>query len=196
MKTSKYFVSMVTGYILTVTAGCGTEQINRETNSQHEGAPYEQPGLPDGAVIAVPLDKNGQELTHESDLRLLPSSQKSLTGEAIRQAFESGRRPDKVLDEMDMTSSTESFQGWGNYRHVGRPGYSPGFNRFQPIYYHGGHPYAWRYSQQYRCRNVNYYYYHRQPRPWAHPSWTPQRPTHFPQRRTGQFGQVQPIGYY
>jgi hypothetical protein len=111
---------------------------------------------------------------------------------------------------MDMDTSTESFQGWRNYRHVGQPGYGYGYNQFQPIYYHGGHPFLWRFMNQHRCGNMNYYYYHRRPQPWSN-TWNQPRPGYASYDNYGsyggygsygnygsygQYGQIQPIGYH
>ena len=200
MKTLKSRALVNALVMISLTTGCGKGSDHSTEPAAHQGYPVES-GLPEAAVIAVPLDENGQELAQEADLRLIPKSRENLAGEAIQSAYVNGKRPDRILDEMDMTTSTESFQGWSNYRFTGQRGIGFGYNQYQPIYFHGGNPYSWRFLNQHRCRSVNYYYYHRRPQHWATP-WNQPRPLGYEYGRHGQYGQygrhgqIQPIGYY
>jgi hypothetical protein len=208
MKTSKSFALITSIVMISLSTACGTKSDESKDTAANQNTPAEL-GLPEAAVIAVPVDRNGQELPGQADLRILPNGQESLAGQAIQAAYETGRQPDYVMDEMDDTTSTESFQGWGNYRRIGQPGYGYGYNQYQPIYYHGGNPYQWRFLNQHRCRNVNYYYYHRRPQPWGNP-WNQPTPVGYGHGNYGNYGnygsygnygnyghygQIQPIGY-
>lgn len=202
MKTLKSFALVTSIVMISFSTACGNKSDEGKDHVSNQNLPADI-GLPEAAVIAVPLDQNGQEQADQADLRLMPTSQEDLAGEAIQSAYLEGRQPDSVLDEMDAGTSTESFQGWGNYRHVGQPGYGYGYNQFQPIYYHGGRPFLWRFINQHRCGNMNYYYYHRRPQPWANP-WNQPRPgygyydnygSYENYGSYGQYGQIQPIGY-
>lgn len=194
MKRSMKTMSMLPVLALCFFSACGQQHAEVE-DGQTSQTSIAESGLPDGAVIAVPLDANGQELPEQADLRIVPTAQEQLQGQAISSAYEAGRRPSRVLDEMDQTSSTESFNGWGNYRRIGQPGFGYGYNQFQPTYYHGGNPFFWRFFNQHRCGNMNYYYYRRwNQQPWISP-WNNGFQNQFG-GGAGQFGHIQPIGYY
>ena len=196
MKRSMKITFMLPVLALSVFSGCGLKQAEAD-NDRPEKNNVTAAGLPDGAIIAVPVDASGQEIADQADLRIIPSADDQLQGQAISEAYEAGRRPNRVLDEIDETSSTESFNGWGNYRRIGQPGYGYGYgyNQFQPIYYHGGNPFFWRFFNQHRCGNMNYYYYRRwNQQPWISP-WNNGFQNQFG-AGGGQFGHMQPIGYY
>lgn len=200
MKTSLMVTMFASVIAASLLAGCGNKSEDSNEVSKNESRSAVA-GLPEGAVIAVPVDTTGQELNNQADLRLIPTSPNELQGEAISNAFNNGRRPDRVLDEMDSLSSTESFQGWGNYRQIGQPGLGYGFNQYQPVYYHGGNPFFWRFFNMHRCGNMNYYYYRRsqQPQPWGsnwNTNWNTNVPGQYGPGIGGYYGNVQPIGYY
>lgn len=202
MKKLPSRILMTALVVTSLSTGCGRTSDNSNEQTKVDPIPAYL-GLPDAAVIAVPVDQSGHELTQQADLRLIPQSPENLTGEAIQTAYRRGHHPDVVLDELDTARSTESFQGWGPYRRIGQPGYGFGYNDYQPIYYHGGNPYRWRFLNQHRCGNMNYYYYHRRPQTWGTP-WNQPRPIGYDyghygsyqhDGNYGQFGQIQPIGY-
>lgn len=196
MKVVRFIPALASVLALLALPSCGNKT---DSDHQHErqetSLPFES-RLPDAAVIAVPVDQDNREMTDRAELRVIPNSPDSLSGEQIMTAYENGRRPDHVIDEMDVTSSSESFQGWGNYRHIGQPGFGyGGFNQYQPIYYHGGNPFFWRFLNQHRCGNTNYYYYHRRPQPWQN-QWNRPTPRPFNPGVPNPYGPIQPIGYY
>jgi hypothetical protein len=196
MKVTRFIPAIASALALVALPSCGNKTDSDYHHERPETKAPVESGLPDAAVIAVPLDQNNQEMTNRAELRVIPNSPESLSGEQIMTAYENGRRPDRMIDEMDATSSSESFQGWGNYRHVGQPGFGyGGFNQYQPIYYHGGNPFSWRFFNQHRCGNTNYYYYHRRPQPWQN-QWNRPVPGPFNPGAPNPYGPIQPIGYY
>jgi hypothetical protein len=107
--------------------------------------------VPDAAVIAVPVGSNGQEMTAQADMRIIPHAQANVSGDAIAAAFNAGHKPDAIVDEMDATSSTESCRGWFNFRNFGQYGGWNGYRNYQPTYYYGGNPYSWQYQNSYQA---------------------------------------------
>ena len=196
MKVTRLIPAIATALVLIVLPSCGNKTESDHQNERQETKAPIESGLPDAAVIAVPVNQNNQEMADRAELRVIPSSAENLSGEQIMTAYETGHRPDRIIDEMDATSSSESFQGWGNYRHIGQPGFGyVGFNQYQPIYYRGGNPFFWRFSNQHRCGNTNYYYYHRRPQPWQN-QWNRPAPGPFHPGAPNPYGPIQPIGYY
>jgi hypothetical protein len=188
--------------LLALTA-CGT-QSEEKPQATTQDAPA---GLPQAAVIAVPVDASGKEDSSKAEMRLLPQSSADAAGQGIATAYEQGKQPDRVVSELDATSSTQSFRGWFGYQNYGQ-GYGYNFygqnfgcrsyQTFQPTYYYGGNPYSWQYQNNFQTTNMNYYYYNR-----------PQTFGQFPQQghfQNNQFGNgqysgnqfsspAQPIGY-
>lgn len=196
MKVTRLIKAIATALVLVALPSCGNKTDPDHHNDRHETKTNVDSGLPDAAVIAVPVDQNNQEIADRAELRVIPNSPENLSGEQIMTAYQNGRRPDRLIDEMDATSSSESFQGWGNYRHIGQPGFGHGsFNQYQPIYYQGGNPFFWRFFNQHRCGNTNYYYYHRRPQPWQN-QWNRPSPGPFNPGVPNPYGPVRPIGYY
>lgn len=180
----------ITGTVLL--ASCGTEQQKASPAPQEKTTqPTEQQslaGLPEGAIIAVPVDAQGQELTEQAQMRLLPESPGAVSGAGIATNYNLGKQPDHVSDELDQNSSTESYRGWHNYRHFNnyggrynRYGYGPrgqqyghcNYRAYQPTYYSSGVPYNWQYQQSYQTSSMNYYYYNRSQTQGQYPDSAP-----------------------
>jgi len=204
MKHSRSIVIVFTTSVLLGFTACGVPSDHGRDDSPSVTPASNR--LPDAAIIAVPLDSNGREIPAQANMRIIPQSTESLTGDAIASAYNVGRTPDNVLDEMDATSSTESCHGWGNYRMIGRPGlgYGYGYNQYQPTYYYGGQSFIWRYLNQFQYGNSNYYYYQRQQPQYGQPQYGQPQYGQSPWGGNGGYGsgmggyynQQQPIGYY
>jgi hypothetical protein len=206
-----HYVNMIMGAwgLTAVLSSCGQitkdEPGNQKHGTQKPVTTVVAPqGLPQGAVIAVPVNAQGEEQPDQAQLKLLPAASQDLSDAAIAGAFAQGHAPDQEVNELDQTTSTESFHGWGRYRSYGRHygynngyGYGP-FNRgchhyrfFQPIYYYAGTPYNWQYQSAYSGSGMNYYYYRQGP--WGQQSYN-QSTYQTSYGNTGGYP-VQPIGY-
>ncbi len=216
MKMRLFKSVLTTMSITSFLMSCGQIQ-NPSENTQKRSQRVETPssttasspqGLPQGAVIAVPVNANGEELSDQAQLKLLPIASQDLSDQAIVSSFNQGKSPDQDVNELDQTSSTESFHGWGRYRSYGRyynynNGYNNGFGYgrfnqgcnhyrfFQPTYYYAGTPYNWQYQSAYSGSGMNYYYYRQGP--WGQTAYG-QSAYNTTYGTTGGFP-VQPIGY-
>jgi hypothetical protein len=166
-------------------ASCGQlSQANQPVNKPVKSKATQLPpqGLPQGAIIAVPVNEQGEEQPDQAQMRILTSVSDStaLSDQAIAAAFSKGQSPDRELNELDQSTSSESYRGWTRYRSYGRyysnnngfgfnQRYRYGFHNrgcnnyrfFQPTYYYAGTPYAWQYQSSFADGGMNYYYYHR-----------------------------------
>jgi hypothetical protein len=198
MKSARIFT---VGAMLALTS-CGAMKEGSADSSQQTQQKATPTVMPDAAVIAVPVGSNGQEMTAQADMRIIPNAQANISGDAIAAAFNAGHKPDAVVDEMDATSSTESCRGWFNFRNFGQYGGWNGYRNYQPTYYYGGNPYSWQYQNSYQAGGTNYYYYYRQQQSYNQYGYNqnPYGQNPYGQNPYGQGnyygGQVQPIGYY
>lgn len=141
--------------VLSIATACS--QPSEDTAPQPTNAPLTQEeakatgaALPKMAIIKVPVGPDGKELNDQAEMRLVTSETK-LTQANIEGTFSSAEAPQTVLDELDQTSSTESFRGW--------LGCGPGFRRsvfgrhanwnwrfFRPTYLNTGFNYGYNFG--------------------------------------------------
>jgi hypothetical protein len=108
--------------------------------------------LPSMAIIKVPVDENGKEILDKAEMRLVANDQQ-LTQENISSAFEAAQVPQNVINELDQTSSTESFcgwMGWGlGFRGYYGGGYGWNWGFYRPTYLNYGYNYGYNYGGYY-----------------------------------------------
>ncbi len=175
MKKIILLANMATLGALISLSGCGKTSAP-EDNTRDNQASKIAATLPEGAMIAVPVGADGKELIGQAQMRLLPKAGQPIDADSMASAFSKGREPDRLADELDQSSSTESYRGWQNYRQVGyghgnaggqgygynRPNYGcQNYQSYQPTYYYGGSMFSWLFQNQYQTPNMNYYYYQR-----------------------------------
>ena len=198
MTTTKTLRRQIPCLALLALTSCGKQVENKQPQATTQDAPA---GLPQAAVIAVPVDASGKEDSSRAEMRLLPQGPTESSGQSIAAAYDQGKQPDRVVGELDATSSTQSFHGWYGYQNYGQGyGYRSygqnygchSYQTYQPTYYYGGYPYSWQYQNNYQTTNMNYYYYNR-PQTYGQYSGS--------QYGSGQYGSgqysspAQPIGY-
>ena len=133
--------------------------------------------LPGVVIVKVPVDANGKEVQDKAEMRLVDSKD-SLTQANIASTFDAGKAPAATGDELDQTSSTESFCGWAfgsgfRNRYYGNS-YSWNWSFYRPTYLNYGYSYGYNYGGSYGgygssygngygagYGNSNYYYYNR-----------------------------------
>ncbi len=170
---------------LAVTA-CGKRESSDHPPRQ-EVAPTPGSSLPEGTVIAVPVSQDGSEQVDQAEMRLLPQIPGNVSAESITGIFARGQHPERFVDDLDQSSSTEAFTGWQNYQ---QRGYGYGHHRpnrgcrdyryYQPTYYNRGSIFSWLFQNRYQTPGMNYYYY--------------QRPSIWPQYQGNQYPYGQPYG--
>ena len=146
---------LATAFALTA---CGA--VNHETKSNKpsdESAKATGATLPAVTLIRGPVvGTDRKEMNDKAEMRL--SNDQNISTENVESTFASSQAPDKIVktDELDKTTSTESFCGyrWGGY---GYGGYNWGF--YRPMYYNYGYYYNWNYANMYPWGGYNYYRY-------------------------------------
>ncbi len=108
--------------------------------------------LPKAAILAVPVDANGNELTDKAELRVTNADVDMNDVSAIANAFNGASAPASVVNsenELDGDSSTQSWHYWG-YNSSWRYNNWCYWNYRPTVYYAS---YSWSY------RSVGYGYY-------------------------------------
>ncbi|MCX6118044.1 MAG: hypothetical protein NT027_10915 [Proteobacteria bacterium] len=138
---------------LVALSACGTSSkkesatVVTEQQAKAEGA-----SLPSTAIIRVPVGADGQENHEAAEMRLVAQGA-TISDDTVASTFEASTAPASTVDELDQTSSTESFRGWigcRNFRnrHFGN---NIGWNWqfYQPTYLNYGYSYGYSYAGSY-----------------------------------------------
>jgi hypothetical protein len=168
-------------------AACGTQEQHKDVapvaQTQTTAVAAEDKAtssLPRYLVVRVPLDASGNEILESAESREVASKDGSIdSADIAHTAFESGKSV-KVADELDASSSTESWGSywyWNTHSYYGRGvnrgvwwgrnpyvnyyyGYGSYYNTYRYTY---GTYYTYNrgcaYSYSYGCYNYHYYYY-------------------------------------
>jgi hypothetical protein len=149
-------------------SACGSMNQSKKPTQPvtEQSAVAESAKLPAVTLVKVPVDASGNEIHDKAEMRLANSA--DLSEGNVEAVFGSSSAPETFVDELDQSSSTESFHGWRRHCHFncGR-GYtysntsytSYNWSFYRPTYYYYGYYYNWNYAQTYRCRGYNYYRY-------------------------------------
>jgi len=141
----------------TVTAcGAMNHESSKSNKPSEESAKATGASLPAVTLIRVPVI-DGVEANDKAEMRL--SNDQNISTDNVASTFASAKAPDKVvnIDELDKSSSTESFCGYGWGGFGGYYGFNWGF--YRPMYYNFGYNYMWNYANMYPWGGFNYYRY-------------------------------------
>ena len=201
MKATNKLKALLVLAPLAAVSACGAMQPKKDADTAQISSVPPQ-GLPQSAIIAVPVNERGEEQSDSAQMRLVPTAPADIQGSGIATAFQSANAPDQV-SELDSSTSTQSFHGWQNYRrpysysqnyvynygnnygHNNR-GSHCGYQTYSPTYYYGGTPYSWQYQNNYQTSSMNYYHYQMQ-------NWNQYSGSQYGYNQSGY--QIQPIGY-
>jgi hypothetical protein len=127
-----------------------TVQAPQNTAVSAEAAKAEGQKLPQIAIVRVPVDADGKEVNDAAEMRLVATNQ-SLSESNIATSFDKASDPQATTDELDQTSSSESYRGWVNWGVRYRARYTGwNWNNYRPTYYNRGYTYNYRYTSHYR----------------------------------------------
>lgn len=155
------YTSKLSVLALTVAmVACSTDKSDTSTESpakiSEEDAKAQGAKLPAVAIMKVPVGADGKELNDQAEMRLV-SNEGSLNEQNIEETFSSASAPVSVIDEMDQTTSTESFCGWHNWGRRSRmvvvqsqPVWNWTF--YRPTYLNYGYNYGYNYGGAYSVR--------------------------------------------
>ena len=96
------------------------------------------------------------------------SNDQAISTESAAASFSSAKAPDSVINELDASTSTESFHGFiscgRSYGNSYGNGYGNSYGNnywtfYRPTYYNGGYNYQWNYANSYNNGGYNYYQY-------------------------------------
>ncbi len=157
-------------------ASCGSMQESKKSAISEEAAIAKAAELPSVAIVRVPVGADGKEINDKAELRT--TSAQNLTANTVTSAFAAAKTPEVTVDELDKTSSTESFCGWRRWRRCnscgyGNTSYSYNYNSYNnysnhnnynwsfysPAYYNYGYYYGYNYANTYNYAGYNYYQY-------------------------------------
>lgn len=163
-------------------AACSTSKSdapasNNTPKISEEAAKAQSAQLPGVVIVRVPVDANGKEVNDKAEMRLVNSSD-AVTQSNIAATFDAGKAPATTGDELDQTSSTESFCGWawgaGFRRRYYGNSYGWNWGYYRPTYLNYGYNYGYNYGGMYSSgcgyscggggyaggySSSNYYYY-------------------------------------
>ena len=117
-------------------------------------------------IIRVPVGADGREANDKAEMRL--SNDQAISTESAAASFSSAKAPDSVINELDASTSTESFHGFiscgRSYGNSYGNGYGNSYGNnywtfYRPTYYNGGYNYQWNYANSYNNGGYNYYQY-------------------------------------
>jgi hypothetical protein len=166
---------MITFVSVLAVSACGAKDQGKSATKPfvtEEAAKAQSQSLPAVTIVRVPVDASGQEIHGQAEMRL--ASEKSISKDNIEAAFAGSTVPETVVDELDQSSSTESFCGWRQWRrrcfnNCGAFNYNYGYNYsfgqnynwafYRPTYYNYGYYYNWNFAQTYNAGGFNYYQY-------------------------------------
>ncbi|MEI6398040.1 MAG: hypothetical protein WCO71_04645 [Pseudomonadota bacterium] len=136
---------------------CGTSKQAQTPNKpvvSEESAKEKGATLPAVTIVRVPVGADGKEVNDQAELRT--TNEQTLSNENVASTFAAAKAPVQILDELDTTSSTQSFCGWRYWRRCARCGY---WDSYAPAYYNYGYYYNYSYTRTYTYSGYNYYHY-------------------------------------
>lgn len=117
-----------------------------------DAAKAEAAKLPGVVIVKVPVDANGKEVHDKAEMRLVDGTT-TLSQTTIASTFDAAKAPAASTDELDKTSSTESFCGWAfgvGFRNRYYPSsYGWNWNFYRPTYLNYGYNYGYNYGGSY-----------------------------------------------
>jgi hypothetical protein len=170
----RLLVSLTAALVL---ASCGSpDKEAKKPVVTEEAAKAKAAELPSTVLVRVPVDASGKEVHDKAELRTINA--KTVSGDSVAASFERASAPDQVVnvDELDASSSTESFCGWRRWRRCTTCGhanqnynYNVNYNynnngawnwaHYAPAYYNYGYYYGYNYSNTFNQSGYNYYQY-------------------------------------
>lgn len=109
-------------------------------------------------IIRVPVGADGKEMNEKAEMRL--SNDSNISKETVSASFSAASVPSAVVDELDATTSTESYCGYRRWSRNSYYGNYYNWNYYTPTYYNNGYYYNWNYANSYNnCGGYNYYQY-------------------------------------
>ncbi len=164
---------MITFVSVLAVSACGAKDQGKSVTKPvitEEAAKAQSQALPAVTIVRVPVDAAGQEVHDKAEMRL--ASEKNLSQSNVESVFTASKAPEIFVDELDQTSSTESFCGWrlwrrrcfnncGSFNYGYNYSYGQNYNWsfYRPTYYNYGYYYNWNYAQTYNAGGYNYYQY-------------------------------------
>lgn len=170
---------------LVILASCGSEKKEKSSEQvrvtlTEQEAQKVASDLPQSVIIRVPVKADGTEDNTKVELRTLNIEAKSLSKDSVASNFEKAESPKSVVNELDSTTSQESFFGWGCYTCFGRGygygagfgyrsyvapaygygyGFGGGWNAYSPTYFAGGYNWGYSYAGGFYGAGLGYNYY-------------------------------------
>lgn len=156
---------------LAVLASCGqTEsntqpiQVQGKSDSETKQKTTLAAGQPRFLMVKVPVDASGNEIISSAESKEVADGEIS-TAEAAQAAFASSKSSVTVADELDRSTSTES---WGRSWYWNRqtpwyPGRALGRGTWwghNPYLYYNNVSFAYNYGNFYYCNGFNYHYWY------------------------------------
>lgn len=114
------------GSMMVLALACGQKESAQDAAPARQDAPKttktdaaketqleaEYAALPQSVIIAVPLDKNGNELVDQAEMKTQADSS-MVIDQNVEATFNAGKSPAKVgKGELDADSSTQSWRSW------------------------------------------------------------------------------------
>ena len=91
-------------------SACGAlNEASSNRAASDEAARAYSAQLPAVTIIRVPVDANGKELNDQAEMRVTNTT--DISEASVASTFETSKAPETTVDELDATTSTESF-GW------------------------------------------------------------------------------------
>ena len=167
---------MITFVSVLAVSACGAKDQGKSAAKPvitEEAAKAQSQALPAVTIVRVPV-VSGKEVHDQAEMRL--ASEKDLSQATVESVFTASKAPETFVDELDQSTSTESFCGWrqwrrqcrhncGSYNYSYNYGYNYSYGQdynwafYRPTYYNYGYYYNWNYAQTYNAGGYNYYQY-------------------------------------
>lgn len=211
MRMMNVSLILVAAAITACGASKSEDAVSTAPKISEEAAKAEGAKLPAVAIIKVPVGADGVEQHDAAEMRLA-SGAETLDQSNIAGAFDAAQAPQGQVDELDQSSSTESFCGWigwgrGFRKRYYANNYGWNWQFYRPTYLNYGYNYGYNYGGYYGVpagqygnngygnTQFNYYYYNRgfgntypQQQP-QYPQQQPQQPSQLPTQQPGYSGQ-------
>lgn len=100
--------------------------------------------LPKAAILAVPVDANGNEMTDKAELRVLNKDVDMNKADSLASAYSEATKPATVIDSADELNSDSSTQAWWRWGGYGYGCYRSCWFGYRPAVWYGG--YNWNYG--------------------------------------------------
>jgi hypothetical protein len=148
-------------FVFAAISSCGSLKKEKSSNKPvvtDEAAKAHSASLSAVTIVRVPVGADGKELNDKAEMRL--SNDSNISKDSVSANFLASKVPESVVDELDATTSTESFRGYRNWGFNSYYGNSYNWNYYVPTYYYSGYYYNWNYANTYNnCGGYNYYQY-------------------------------------